>query len=110
VAVQRRVIEIGPIPKGTPINLLSNIDLERRAELLAFVARAKGDLKSLRPTRPIRSARGIRRSREAASRDQQVPRLRRQIAAIIFGTDYFAEERALTMPISARLIAFLKTL
>ncbi len=28
-------LEIGPIPKGTPINLLSNIDLDKREGLVA---------------------------------------------------------------------------
>jgi len=53
-------IEIGPIPAGTPINLLSNVTLvsdstdaggklEDKKKLVAFLLKAKGDLKALPP-------------------------------------------------------------
>ena len=55
------VIEIGPIPAGTPVGLLSNLDLypesaEPReklahdAKLLALLGRMKHDLEALPPT------------------------------------------------------------
>lgn len=40
-------IEIGPIPKGTPINLLSNIDLTKKKELIRLVPQIVKDLKRL---------------------------------------------------------------
>lgn len=40
-------IKIGPIPKGTPVNLLSNIDLTKKKELIKLVPRLVKDLKSL---------------------------------------------------------------
>lgn len=40
-------ISIGPIPKGTPINLLSNIDLTEKAKLSKLVPRLIHDLKQL---------------------------------------------------------------
>lgn len=40
-------IEIGPIPTGTPINLLSNIDMEQRGEVLKLLLEIKKDLKAL---------------------------------------------------------------
>ncbi|WP_152555662.1 hypothetical protein [Methylomarinum vadi] len=55
--VGERGIELGPIPKGTPVNLLSGIDLDRRdgiidrikhkAQLLTLLLKIKKDLKSL---------------------------------------------------------------
>ncbi len=40
-------IQIGPIPKGTPINLLSNIDLTKKDQVLKLLIRIKHDLKAL---------------------------------------------------------------
>ncbi|MGH8551829.1 MAG: hypothetical protein ACRERS_00885, partial [Methylococcales bacterium] len=50
-------LELGPIPKGTPVNLLTNIDLDRRhgfinkikhdAELIGLLLKIKKDLKAL---------------------------------------------------------------
>ncbi len=44
-------IELGPIPEGTPVNLLSNIDLEQKGKVLDVLAKATHDLKSLPPWR-----------------------------------------------------------
>jgi hypothetical protein len=41
-------VEIGPIPKGTPINLISNIDLSSsKVQLLKLLLKIKKDLKAL---------------------------------------------------------------
>lgn len=40
-------IEIGPIPKGTPVSLLSNIDMEQRKDVLKLLLKIKKDLKAL---------------------------------------------------------------
>jgi hypothetical protein len=41
-------VQIGPIPKGTPVNLLTNIDLESsRIDLAQLVLRMKADLKAV---------------------------------------------------------------
>jgi len=40
-------IQIGPIPKGTPINLLSNMDMEQHAKVLKVILKAKKDLKAI---------------------------------------------------------------
>ena len=41
-------IEIGPIPKGTPVNLLSNIDLDsRKLDLAKLLLKIKADLKKV---------------------------------------------------------------
>jgi hypothetical protein len=103
-------IEIGPIPKGTPINLLSNIDLEQRAKLLAFVARAKVDLKSLPANASDADAR-----KAFADLVQPLIDISKCPDFVVnrghyFGTDYFAEEPALSDADKRALIAFLKTL
>ncbi len=103
-------LEIGPIPKGTPINLLSNIDLEQRGKLLPLLIRAKRDLKSLPAGATDADAR-------SAFADLVKPLL--EISKCpdfvvnrghYFGTDYFAEEPGLGDPDKRALIAFLKTL
>jgi hypothetical protein len=45
--LNKQGVEIGPIPSGTPINLLSNIDLEQRDKVVTLLKQAKRDLKSL---------------------------------------------------------------
>jgi hypothetical protein len=103
-------VEIGPIPKGTPVNLLSNIDLEQRSKLLAFLVRAKADLKSLPSNATDAAAR-------AAFTDLVKPLLAISKCPDFvvnrghyFGTEYFAEEQPLTDADRRALVAFLKTL
>lgn len=40
-------VQLGPIPQGTPVGLLSNIDLEKRAQVLELLLKIKHDLKQL---------------------------------------------------------------
>ena len=40
-------VKIGPIPTGTPINLMSNIDLQKKGEVLALLLDIKHDLGDL---------------------------------------------------------------
>lgn len=40
-------IQIGPIPKGTPVSLISNIDMEQRVKVLELLLKLKSDLKAL---------------------------------------------------------------
>ena len=40
-------IEIGPIPAGTPVSMLSNIDLEQKKKVLKLLLKIKKDLKAL---------------------------------------------------------------
>ncbi len=46
-AVGEQGVEIGPIPKGTPVNLVSNIDLEQRAKVFEVLLKVKRALKAL---------------------------------------------------------------
>ena len=40
-------VSIGPIPAGTPVNLLSNIDLQKKEEVLGLLLKIKHDLDAL---------------------------------------------------------------
>jgi hypothetical protein len=40
-------VRIGPIPAGTPVNLLSNIDLQKKDEVLGLLLKIKHDLNAL---------------------------------------------------------------
>lgn len=40
-------IELGPVPAGTPINLLSNIDLQKKRQVVGLLLDIKRDLKKL---------------------------------------------------------------
>ena len=83
-------IEIGPIPKGTPVNLLANLDLMPDGADLARARRAtwgsscpccttcQARLKKLPRGAATRRCAGVRASGAAAARAQQVPGLRRQ--------------------------------
>jgi hypothetical protein len=103
-------LEIGPIPKGTPINLLSNIDLEQRGRLLPLLAKAKRDLKSLPAGASDDEAR-----RAFAGLVQPLVEVSKCPDFVVnrghyFGTDYFAEEPGLNDRDKRALIAFLKTM
>jgi hypothetical protein len=103
-------LEIGPIPKGTPINLLSNIDLEQRGKLVPLLAKAKRDLKSLPAGASDADAR-----KAFAGLVQPLIEVSKCPDFIVnrghyFGTEYFAEEPGLNDGDKRALIAFLKTM
>lgn len=103
-------LEVGPIPAGTPINLVSNVDLAQKEKVLAALTKATLALKSL----------------PKGATDEQMRRafvdLVEPLLAVskcpdfivnrghYFGTDYFSEEAGLSDPDKRALIAFLKTL
>jgi hypothetical protein len=103
-------LEIGPIPKGTPINLLSNIDLEQRIKVLRFVVDAKRDLKSIPPGTDDEAA-----SKAFANLIEPLLDVSKCPDFVVnrghyFGTDAFSEEPGLSDPDKRALIEFLKTL
>jgi hypothetical protein len=113
-------IQIGPIPPGTPIGLLSNLNLlledpdpvkrvEYGKKVALLVTRATGDLQSLGPN---------------ATTDQVRDKFQDLVEPLLelskcpdlvvnrghyFGTDAFTEEPGLSEPDKLALIAFLKT-
>lgn len=52
-------IQIGPIPQGTPVSLLSNIDLDKRDQVLDLLVKIKHDLKQLPPGASDEEARKV---------------------------------------------------
>jgi len=103
-------IEIGPIPAGTPVNLLSNIDLEQRESLVPLLLRAKRALKSL-----PKDATDAQALRAFADLVQPLLAISKCPDFVVnrghyFGTDYFAEEPGLDDRDKRALIAFLKTM
>ncbi|MFO1434658.1 MAG: hypothetical protein U1F76_32010 [Candidatus Competibacteraceae bacterium] len=103
-------IEIGPIPKGTPINLLSNLDMEQRGKVLAVLLKAKHDLQSLPQGAGDEEAR-----RAFANLVDPLLDANKCPDFVVnrghyFGTDYFKEEPGLNDADKRALIEFLKTL
>ncbi len=120
--VGERGIELGPIPKGTPVNLLSGIDLDRRdgiidrikhkAQLLKLLLKIKKDLKSLPKDATDEQAAKVFADlvdplvKAAKCPDYIVNR------GHYFGTDYLRDqdEPGLSDDDKMALIAFLKTM
>jgi hypothetical protein len=113
-------VAIGPIPKGTPVALIGNLDLDKRdnpledllhkAKVLKLLAKLKIALKSLPPNATDDDAR-----RAFASSYGDLLELNKCPDFIAnrghyFGTDYFAEEPGLSDADKKALIAFLKTM
>ena len=99
---ERGDIEIGPIPKGVPVNLVANIDLrpdrmglldrvQHDAKLAKLLVAAIRDLRSMPEDASDEEARGIRQPGRAHARAQQVPDFVVN-RGHYFGTDRFAEE------------------
>ncbi|WP_036264297.1 hypothetical protein [Methylocapsa aurea] len=113
-------VEIGPIPKGTPIALLSNLDLDKRegiianvkhkVQILDLLLKIKRDLKSLPQSATDEEARAVFANvvnpllENSKCPDFIVNR------GHYFGTDFFKEEPGLSDDDKRALIAFLKTM
>jgi hypothetical protein len=109
-AVGESGVEIGPIPKGTPINLVSNMDLERRIKVFKVLVKAKRDFKSLPPEASDEQA-------KAVLSDLVEPMLEVSKCPDFvvnkghyFGTDYALDEKGLSDADKKALIEFLKTM
>ena len=115
-------IELGPIPKGTPVNLLSNIDLDRRAnvierikhkaQLLELLIKIKKDLKALPKDPTDEQAKQV-----FANLGEPLVKASKCPDYIVnrghyVGTDYFKDqdEPGLSDEDKKALIAFLKTM
>ncbi len=103
-------IEIGPIPEGTPINLIANMDLERKRDVLGVILKTRRDLKALPDDATDAEAR-------AAFADLVDPMLAVSKCPDFvvnrghyFGTDYFSEEPGLSDDDKWALIELLKTM
>jgi len=113
-------LQLGPIPKGTPVNLISNIDLDERDDLLAGVKHKleigkllltlKSDIKALPGNATDEDSRKV-----FANVVDQMLDLSKCPDFVVnrghyFGTEYFLQEPGLDDTDKKALIAFLKTL
>ena len=109
-AVGESGIEIGPIPKGTPVNLVSNVDLEQRAKVFDVLLKAKHDFKSLPKNPSDAEAKAVLSNlvepllSVSKCPDFVVNR------GHYFGTDYMQDEPGLSDSDKRALIEFLKTM
>ncbi|MGZ8186372.1 MAG: hypothetical protein ACXW0H_03175 [Methylobacter sp.] len=116
-------IELGPIPKGTPVNLLTNIDLDRRegilsrlkhrADLVKLLIRIKKDLKALpKDASDAQAAQVFGNLIDPLIKASKCPDYIVN-RGHYFGTDYFRDTQAepgLSDDDKKALIAFLKTM
>jgi len=107
-AVAESGIEIGPIPKGTPINLISNMDLEKRDKVFDILLKAKHDFKAI----PLNA--GDAEAKAALSNLVEPMLSVSKCPDFVvnrghyFGTDYQQDEQGLSDGDKKALIEFLK--
>ena len=107
-----RSVQIGPIPEGTPINLISNIDLGKPVEVVKVLLKVKKRLKDLPPNASPEEARAA--LSELVEPLLEVNKCRDFIVnrGHYFGTDYLPAkegEPGLSDADKLALIEFLKT-
>lgn len=118
-------IQIGPIPAGTPVDLLANIDLvgenlspeqklDRDKKVLGLLLKIKNDLKALPPGASDEEARKVFANLVDMSRKPNLLEFNKCPDFVVnrghyFGTSYFKEEPALSDNDKLALIEFLKT-
>jgi len=118
--VDEEGIALGPIPKGTPVALIGNIDLDKRADpledlahkaqLIKLLLKLKLDLKVLPKNASDEDARRV-----FGNALDDLLAVNKCPDFIVnrghyFGTDYFSEEPGLSDAEKRALIAFLKTM
>ena len=117
-------IEIGPIPKGTPVNLIANLDVlgeetdpvqkvQRDAQVLDLLRTIKHDLKALPPNASDEEAARVftNPNHDLVNKLLKLSKCPDFIVnrGHYFGTSYFAEEPGLSDADKLALIEFLKT-
>lgn len=102
-------IQIGPVPKGTPVSLISNIDMEQRDKVLKVLLELKKDLKALPENATDEQARKVFANLLKPLID--VSKCPDYVVnkGHYFGTDFFEEEPGLSDEDKFALIEFLKT-
>ncbi len=106
----REGIEIGPIPKDTPVNLLANLDLENKKGVLRLLPKLVKALKSLPPNASDEQAKAA-----FSPLVNEMLTLNKCPDFIVnrghyFGTGYLPGESGLSDDDKRALIAFLKTM
>ena len=102
-------IEIGPIPKGTPVSLLTNIDLDSgKLDLVKLLLKIKADLKAVEGKSEQEAAEVFKRLVPDLLKVSKCPDFVVN-RGHSFGTDKAPGEKALSDDDKRALIAFLKT-
>ena len=100
---------IGPIPKGTPVTLLTNIDLEsNRPELVKVLLKMKADLKQVEGASDEEAAKVFKNLVPDLLKVSKCPDYVVN-KGHYFGTSSFKEEPALSDDDKSALIEYLKT-
>ncbi|EKE73658.1 c-type cytochrome [Gallaecimonas xiamenensis] len=102
-------VQIGPIPKGTPVNLISNIDMEERGKVLKLLVKLKHDLKALPPGASDEQAKEVFSGLLKPLLDVNKCPDFVVNKGHYFGTGYLEGEPGLSDEDKRALIAFLKT-
>jgi hypothetical protein len=113
-AFDKEGLELGPIPKGTPVNLISNMDLdpENKWDLIPVLFKITKALKAIPPGAGDAEAIKVFRDRHIVDEMLKVNKCPDFVVnrGHYFGTDYFKEEPGLSDADKQALIEFLKTL
>jgi hypothetical protein len=105
-------VQIGPIPKGTPVTLLTNIDLEaNKADLLRLLLRLKANLKKVEGASDQEAAKLFKEDKELIDSLIKLSKCPDYVVnkGHYFGSDRFKEEPPLSDDDKWALIEFLKS-
>jgi hypothetical protein len=103
-------VRIGPIPKGTPVSLLTNIDLETdKLDLARLLLKMKEDLKQVEDKGDTQAAQVLKNLVPDLIKVSKCPDYIVN-KGHYFGTSFFKEEQPLADEDKRALIEFLKTL
>lgn len=103
------MVKIGPIPKGTPVSLLTNIDFESdKAELVKLLLKMKADLKKVEGTNDEEAAKVFKNLVPDLLKVSKCPDYVVN-KGHYFGTDFLKEEVPLSDDDKWALIEFLRT-
>lgn len=106
------VVKIGPIPNGTPVNLLTNLDLEQnKLELAGVLLKMKKALKKVEGASDEEAAKVFKDDKELIRKLIELSKCPDFVVnkGHYFGTDFFKEEPALSDDDKFGLIEYLKT-
>ncbi|EGV29895.1 hypothetical protein ThidrDRAFT_3015 [Thiorhodococcus drewsii AZ1] len=112
-AFDKEGLELGPIPKGTPVNLIANMDLDpsNKWDFIPVVFKITKALKAIPSGASDEEAKAVFRDREIVDEMLSISKCPDFVVnrGHYFGTDYFAEEPGLSDEEKLALVEFLKT-
>jgi hypothetical protein len=111
-------VQIGPIPKGTPVSLLTNIDIDRvlqnnpdKAKLIGVLLEIKAKLKRVAGAGDEEAAKVFKEDKELVKKLLELSKCPDYVVnkGHYFGTSVFKEEPPLSDEDKRALIEYLKT-